>query len=539
MAEIKDNPIINHIAANAQAQAQNTQTSVDIAKMMDQQEEQSQAAIVARSAIGNADQTILSSRHSRAAAVDAKNAAIRTEFGADPTLQGTASNNWIREAEANAQKAYAALDVVKQKQSTTLLDDPIGFISAQFTLPADVAAYNYYANKHNIAQSRVSEITQSSDANVIAANRAAATTSTEEAIAEGEKAALGAAMDIAKLKEAAAGSRIKGLGELNALTRDQANMAMQLHQSANSDRGLALQEQAHRDLLEDRALRRQQAASQLKDKQDSFEDQESLRLAYNMGAKATGRVQIPDARSWRTTNAALQKDPLFWETMGYGQQLQLTEGVTNGIPVANSAGNTAMLYASGRVPAGNNVAQFLVDRVAEVKLEPNAPKDKEGFAAAVTIHAQARAKTMSTRIDPKVPNIYSAPPVGVVMQAVGLADDPFLTTMVKPILVEEPNAKIPDDVLFAKAADFVAGNRANFNAAADGIATYYKIAVLKNNIANQYSEKGLPNQKAYNAVINGRTVNLIDVISIKRELMIQDMLRTGRSITSQDYKGVN
>ena len=523
MAEIKDNPIINHIAAAAQAQASNQQTQLDIAKQMDIEQGQSDAMVLARQAIGGADQTIIAGKNSRAAAVDAKASSIRTEFGADPTLQGSESNYWLKEAQDNAHKAYAALDVINGKKQATLLSDPLGFISAQFTLPADVATYNYYAEKHNLAEGRVKDITSVSDANVIAADRAAAKTSTEEAIAEGDKAAALSVLDVAKIREAAAGTRIKGMAELNSLSRDQASLALQIHQSANSDRGLQLQEQAHKDLMEDRAQRRADAQERLNDKKSSMEDQEALRNAYNMGAKATGRVQIPDARSWRTTNGALQKDPLFWETLGYGQQLQMTDGVTNGIPVANSAGQAAMLYHSGRPPAGDNVAKFLTDTVEAVRLEPTAPKDKEGLTAAITVEAQKRAKVMAARIDPKAPNIYTAPPVSVVMQALGADTDPFLDTVVKPMLAIDANVKIPDDVMFGKAADFAKGSKADFNVAADGISSYYKIAALKNGILNGYADKGLPAQTSYNAVINGAVVNLVDPIAVKKALLMANM----------------
>lgn len=520
MATQTDNPIINHIAAASQAQASNKQAGIDIAAQMDAQQATYSDAAMSQAALGAGKQAIISSQETLLAAKEAKAAQIRADFGADPTEVGSQSNKWLVEMQQTADKAYASLDAIREKQSQTLLSNPLGFIQAQFTLPADIAEHNYWASKHNMAESNLSQITSASDANVIAANRAAATTSTELAIAKGEEAAQIANYNIAQIKEQAAGARIKGIEVLNSLSAQKASMALQIHQSANSDRGLQLQEQAHKDMMADRALRRADTAERLQEKADNLESQEDMRKQFNAAARSNNQAEIPDQRAWRTVVTANAKNPDFWSKIAAGQQIVANDGSSVGVPVASSAGHAAMVYANG----GTNfkldpVAQFLFDRLETAKSTSGAYKDPEAFAAAVTKTAVADATKMGKRIDPNSPNIYSAPPASVVLSALGPKTDPFIATVLKPIIDANPKATIPDDVLLGKAFEFAAGNSANYNTAAAGIKTYYDQAVLNNTLTKQFVEKGLPAQTKYPAVIDGRLVDLTNITDIKKAII--------------------
>ena len=510
------NPILDYAAQTAQAQASSQQTALDIHKQMDQEDMANHAAVVAREAIGNADVTMAAQKNSWQAATDAKVAELRTLMGSDPTEQGSQSNIWLARMQENAQKAYDAMDVIKEKQSKTLLNDPLGFINAQFTLPADIATHNYYAQKHNIAEQELNEITSASDANVLATQRAAQHTSTEYAIAEGIKAAQSSELDVARLIGENAGKRIQGLGELDNLNQRQLNNVFQAHSAANSDASLEMQRQAHKDMMDQRTER-------LKQKADSEDAIELERQAYNAGQRKLGKPTIEDNRLFRNIYGKnYGKNDDFMNTLGLGQSLIAAGGVANGIPVAANAGEAASLYASG----GNNnlkdnqVGAFLSAQLTAVKSGVNPPKDKTALYGMVTDNAVKAAKGMLGEIRSDQGNIYAAPAPAIVLKAIGLATDPFLSDVVKPLVDQNPAVKIDDDTLVGKAIDY-SKTRGNLDMAADGIANYYKMAILKNNLLNQYAENGLPAQSgSYNARIQGKIVNLADKTAVKNLILM-------------------
>jgi hypothetical protein len=455
----------------------------------------------------------MSEQQKRQAAIDAKSASIQTEFGADPTAQGSASNEWLHRMQDASQKAYTTLDQIHENQTKTLMNDPFGYIMTQFTGPADIAEHNYYVNKYNIAEEALKNITSASDNNVIAANRAAAKTSQETAIAEAEKIAATTAYDVASLKGKLAGDRIRGLGELNSLNNQQLAVVFQAHQAKNADESLAIQRQNHADMMRLRE-------DALKEKKEKLGEDEATMNDYNVGAKAFGRPTFSDVKTFIRISKTMQaRDPEFMKVLGYGQDVNLKSGVTNDIPVSNSAGHTALVYASGTVPAGNIVGKFLVEEVAQAKLSPNPPKDREALAAHITDNATTQALGFQKRIIPDKGNIYEAPPTSVVMASVAAATDPFLSTIIKPNLDVDPKVKISDELMYGKALDFARGGKGNLNVAASGLVTYYQKAALENNLLNQYVEKGLPAQKDYRAVIGGKVVDLTNIVDVKRALL--------------------
>ena len=117
-------------------------------------------------------------------------------------------------------------------------------------------------------------------------------------------------------------------------------------------------------------------------------------------------------------------------------------------------------------------------------------------------------------------SIYAAPSPAMILQATKATTGPFIDSVVRP-LVTGPEVQIPDDVMFGKAVAFARENgKGGLNAAADDLVKYYNAAVVKNNMLNQYKEKGLPPQTSYNANINGAILNLNDPIAVRRAIIM-------------------
>jgi hypothetical protein len=517
MAEMKpgQDPAIDYAALMGQHEAATTSTALALNKQLDAQESANSAEQVAQTAMGGANAVISNEANARAAATDAKVADIRATTGADPTLNGTLSSVWLQRMNDAAEKQYQSLDVIQKKQSATLLNDPLGFIMAQFTLPADIETHNYYNQQRQTAEEQLNEINSYSDNAVIAARRAQATTSNATAEAEATLATQKAAAAVAKLQADNAGNKIRGIVELNNLDDKQMSFLLQIHAAQNSDKSLAMQAQNHADMMKLR-----QDALDLKS--EGKANMSATMEEYNAGARRMNKPVFQDITAFTRYFSANNKNPDFQNIWGQGQDILINGGNTDGIPVAMDAGHAALTYASGSTSGlkGDPAASFLVQNLDAVKSMPNAPKDREALAAAVKDRAVNGATASLREIRSGMDNIYAAPAPSVVLGAVKATSGPFIDSEIRP-LVKGPETKLPDDVIFTKAVQFAASNgRGGINTAADDLVKYYNTAVAQNNALNQYREKSLPPQTSYNANINGAILNLNDPIAVRRALIM-------------------
>ena len=522
MADIKPNPIINAAAANAQATASDQQAKLDIAKQMDVQDALTSDMTGAVQTAMQADQIIVAQKNAASAKIDAQNAAAQSALSTDWTQQGSRSNYWAAEMASNAQKAYDTLDVIKEKQTKTLLSDPLGFIDAQFTLPADIATHNYYAEKHNVAEGALNEITRATNDAAIMNNNMREQTSAAAAEAEQTKVAASAAISIGKLNMDMAGKKITGIVELNNLTTQQAALAYQALNADNEQKRLAMQAQSNADQHAQRMMMMQDRQDKLDQKAVDRGDLEAMMNSRNAGATMLGKPKVDNVDIFRREYMANQKNPDYQNMIGLGQQIGLNGGSVSGISVAQTAGDAARIYSSGGTNLrGNVVGTFLATKYDEEAGKNIASrKDPVAFADHITSVAKSVAATQLASIDDQKPNIYAAPPPSVVLANVGVKSNPFIASVVLPMVDLNPQMKLDANTLMAKAIDFAKDNPANFNVAAEGIAAYYRQATLTNNMVNRYVENGLPEQKTYNAKISGKNMVLSDPTSVKRAMLV-------------------
>ena len=523
---VKPEEGFNVIKAAAEQRASTTFASIKAHELMDQQEAAAREMQTATMAEGLNKATISEAESSFAANSDAKKAAQNLALGFDPLDQGSKSNYWIREMHENAAKAYAALDVVNEGTSKTLLNDPLGFISAQFTLPADIAAQHYYVDKYNAAAGSLNEITQASSAASIAINQSQQTTSVAMASAKADNAMQLATLAAAKIKHESAGIQKAGVIEIDQLNAKQLALAVQVHAVQNSDAHLALAQQSAADSHAMHLRNMELAQANLDKKSDDDVGWQAQMDNYNAGARAGGKVIYDSVQMFKKAQAQYGSSDNFKNTVVYGMGILANNGNPVGVPVAPTAGIAAANYAAGGTRLVGNVAgTYLAEEWNKAKLSPTASKDPIALAAAVDKQAVAGANNQLRSIDnsnPQVHNIYQAPIPAVLFKSTAVMSNPFLATTLAPIVELDKRATITDETLVAKAAAYAQQNpgAGNFNVAAAGIATYYQAAMAKNNMVNMYVENGLPPQKTYVAKISGRDINLASQADVKRALFL-------------------
>ena len=425
--------------------------------------------------------------------------------------------------QANSDAAYSSLDTIHQKQQVTLLSDPLQFIQNQFTLPADIETHNYYAQKYNVAEGALNEITAATTAAGQAANVMQKSMSADMAQAELDKVAATSTSQAAALRMQAAGNTIKGLTDINNLTTQQADMVFKAHQAANSDQSLAMQAENNRLLQQQRLL-------MIQDRQDKMDSRDATQAsiqseldAYNIGAKRQGRATIDSIKLFQQIYAGQQKNPTFQNALAIGHEAMLQGGDTSGIPVAQDAGAAARDYATaGTNTSGNVVGTYLKSQWDKSLQDPAAAKNKDQFAEQVGTKVKTDTLAMSKSIDTTVPgNIYAAPPPAVVLTAPRLKDNSFINDVISPLVAVNPTATIPDGTILSSMLGYVKESTANYNLGVAGIVDYYKQAVLLNNKMNQYRENGVAPQTSYPARINGKNYDLTNPADVKRYTMDQ------------------
>ena len=163
------------------------------------------------------------------AQVDAENAAAKAALTGNWTDAGSKANYWASQMHENTDKAYSALDAIKEKESFNLLNNPLGFINAQFTLPSDKAAYNYYAQKGNMAENTLNTLTKATTDAAIENNATMLHTSTASAQAQLDLISANTRQQQDKLAQDSAGRFIQGIGVINNLSHEPTCLVVALY----------------------------------------------------------------------------------------------------------------------------------------------------------------------------------------------------------------------------------------------------------------------------------------------------------------------
>lgn len=520
---ITSNPIVDYMLSVGKANAANTNAAISVTAQMDAQESITEDELAQIALRGKAQQTISKQTELFSANADKEKAAARVALSGNWSDQASRSNYWAQEIQSNADKAYAAKTSIMEKQSKTLLSDPLGFIAAQFELPAEITAHNYFVDRQNTAEANLNELTKATNDAAISIDRTKQSTSAELAEAKGNEIAYNAQIAADELKRQAAGIKITGIKELASLSSQQASLAYNALAASNEQERLALAKKAASEQSQMRAWAQQDREEKLAQKADDQATLQAMMDDRNAGARATGKYTVPDLSAFKREFASRRSDPVYQDMLNTGQLVNLNGGSVTGISIGKNAGDAARVYASpGTNVAGNDTAKFLAQMWSTEKGKNLATlKDPAAFTEHVNTVATETAKSMLGQVKDGFPNIYSAPPTQTIVSSNSVKSNPFIASTVMPMVEANPTAVIPDNTLFAKAVEYAKGG--DLNSAAAGIASYYKQAVLGNNITKRFVENGLPEQKAYNSVIDGRVVDLADETTVKRELLKQSL----------------
>ena len=520
-----DTPKAKFIAANAQAQAQSTQSALQVHKLMDIQQravgdEAGQMAIA-----GNAQKVITTEREAAMAQVDAENAAAKAALTGNWTDAGSKANYWAAQMHENTGKAYSALDAIKEKESFNLLNNPLGFINAQFTLPSDKAAYNYYAQKGNVAESALNTLTKATTDAAIENNATMLHTSTASAQAQLDLISANTKQQQDKLAQDSAGKFIQGIGVINNLSHEQATLAYQVLNQQGDEQRMALATRAADDQHAMRLIataQRQDALDLKTSTENAWSDQLVVR---NIGARMKHLPEIDSVAMFKREYSMMGKNQEYQDMLSVGF-MGAQAGKTDGVMRGQTAGDIARDYANpAAATKGDVAATYLAQVYNQVKTADNGvTKDKTIFNDKVTSVAVNGANGALAEIDDRHANIYAAPNVSTLLQTnmVKNSGDAFISSVLEPMVKLNPETKIPAQQIFSQATNFrdANGNTRNVKDVANGISAYFTAAVASNNARNQYVENGLPMQTKFMSRIGGNLIDVSDKQAVTRAVLM-------------------
>lgn len=530
--KLDSNVFLDFVAQSAMTARDTTLAATKITAQQNAIRNATEESVAAVRAAASTDEIASAAMNARLAETDAANGLAKSFLGLNPNEAAFRLRDLVATRVEAYNKVNEIAGQIRDKKQATLLSDPIGFINAQFTLPADIAQHNYYAALHNNASEEYDGIVQSGTATGQMNKALAATTSVAEAQAQITKIQQKAKQDEAVLAIQGAQLQISGIKELQQLSASQLTQANLRVSVFNEQENMKLRNAQFAALEEQRRLAREDAANKRKTKEEAEADEEQMVAAYNLAATRDGYAQLPRSVILARAKRAGADGELVRLAITRGENLLIAGGNTEAVPVGKNAAESAVYYSrTGGTPVGTTAStvNFLKNRVADFANNPLvvAAKTAEEKAAVLNKLLSEDAARQLTAIRPDEPNIYAAlTPLALASAVPALLnkEHKFLQGTVFPMSEAAPQQPIKDDAIVAAAMAEIQKNPGRLNEITNTLGTYYTAAAQANNKLKGYKEMGLPMQSGYNAQIGKQVMDLTDTLQLRRYFMVKGLV---------------
>lgn len=532
MAEVKSNPVIDFIATKAKADADTQANRLTVLQNISAIQDATAEQLAGVKSYGDAMAIVSMAQESFKQETTFANAKAKAILGLDPN----AANYRLEELSATRRSAYEATQAtaktIFEKQSATMFDDPVGWISAQFTLPTDIATHNYYAQQHNAAEQEFDSIVDSGTKVGQQTKALAATTSAAKADGELKEIAAETLAKSAEIKRQAAAFNIDGAKALQNLTEADLSHAQNLVSVKDAETRIALARAQFAATQEQRAFMNAERAKQLKAEKLVESDELQMTAEFNAAARAGGFAE----RSRSVVVAGMKRqDPTIVMAVNHGSDLLHNNGNKGGVLVARNAADAAEYYLRVKAnPQGtdSSTIRFLADVYSKSDTLPTIAAAKDPIAKRQLINTEIErvVKQQLLAIKDNEPNIYASPTVVALTNSVPfLLNNTFIKETLLPISQANPTAPLSTESVLAAGQAVIKNDPSRLNEVVAGTAALFNASIKVNNEMKGYKENGLPLQNSYVASIStgllGRNanINVADPLQIKKHYMTRDL----------------
>lgn len=425
-------------------------------------------------------------------------------------------------------RARADLETIRENQSTSLLEDPVGWLGIQLG-GGDAAIASYTANKniYEASSSHLSAInaltTQTAQTQAaIAETRTAASV---EAAAKGLQAETDA--KVAAIEQQNLLLNVQGLDAVSKLNQAQLANLYNARQAIQSDKAFAMQQESH-------AMAMKEARARLAKAEADGDDSALVRWTEQGMAVLTGG-KAPKLSRKDTMTLIKMKEPMYAEALAIGARAEMTGGIT----ISPNSGEAAVIVAKTKasLPAGMEPVTYLLNSAVSDVMTGKAgkvvdTKDPKAITAASGDGINNAVRRMAANVnssDPKV-NIYALPPLkSIATTNPAVAETPLFSRVLAPQVQTgmtdfEPNRIISLALAGIKRGDITPEE------AITGITTLTRAGYEINNQLRQYTAVGIPAQVGYKTKIERPdmtmpiTIDMANDTAVGREISRQLMM---------------
>lgn len=527
MATQSVDPMLEYITQSLGAQDARDQTRVQVQSAIDTIAETTKDEVAGIRAYADSSIAINNITSGFIADTDARKAATFTAWNSDPKQAGNVLEEYAHKMRSAYLETDRLGDEIQNLKGKDFFSDPLGYVTAQFMLPAKVAEFNKFAGQYNRAEAAHNETVSATTATGQMAKVMEQGTSLALVDANAKQILAKAATDIAKVERSGAVINIGGYRDLQQLTEAQlsaAGHAMSVdinlkHYQLQLNNATALEGQ--REILN---LQREAA---LDSKTQTKVDQQRDLDYYNTGADKLGAPRIGDYNVLR--QYLRSKDGTANTLMNIGIEASI-KGTTQGIQIAPNAGTAArvLLNSKANPPAdANSPYTLLATAYNDSRTAHPEVKDPAVLDSIVHTVATQRAQMQLNGISVDAPNIYKAPSITSISKAISKDAIPnrFIQENILPLGGGRTDLPADPDVILGAAKAVLVAEPHRLNEVAEGISNFFITAVEVNNKTRDYASLVLPPQLAYMAklktgnLFGTSTADMTKDVDVKRVLM--------------------
>lgn len=445
----------------------------------------------------------------------AQDAASVAMLGVDPL----AANNRLqqltdRKAAAGDQVQLLAKEIA-DKQSKSLLSDPLGFINAQFELPALITQHNYYATAHNEASSEFDDIVSKSTA--VAVNNKANEATMTLAAAQAKQQEIGAvtAQNIAKVQAQGAQFQLQGIRDLQSLNMQDLQTA-QTKQNMLAEQSRIAAQNANADLnRQQKKLVIEQLQQTIAAKKATQEQTDMAVASVNKAQASLGGPVLPPAIIMSRLS---KNDPVVMRLLNIGEDIAINGGNKEGVAIGRTPGEVgAFLLHSQINPIGTSASTmtYIGKKTQEFASDPmvTMQKDPEGKLSIINKMFAEDLKKQDVIHDGDTGNIRAAPSITALVSSIpALANNGFIAKEL--IEKAKSNHDMPTSAndVYAAGLEAIKKDPKRLDEVVAGMSSFFNASIWYNNKMKGFTENALPIQTGYTAAIKGgyfgRTTNV-------------------------------
>lgn len=439
---------------------------------------------------------------------------VAASYGGNPDDVSFIMNKLGAQWMDTEQQRLQALDVVKQKQSVSFMDDPLQWLSNKLTVNTDINQYNDLEEKSNTLYDQLEKINTLNTSTAQSMKAIAQTQTAATVAATTDLAAQKANIANANAKLQGILYNVKGIQDVTQLGQDQVDNTVKQAQTAIAAGHLQVAQAQLTVMQKEMNMKADFYQEEVKQKQQADQSDQAMLDSMNRGFAAMGLPPVDKIKGFNLLKAGGQPGEMAKQALSIG----LMNDVTGKPIIAPTAGNAARILATSNSPIATTnpavkpVTDLLQSEYLQARNPTNAqalginPKDPTTLDAAVSSMVNGKLKVMASDIKTgDASNLYQAPPLASLATMNGFKQNPLYTKVLEPQIKTGMTETDPMQIAVLT-RQAILDKQISLQDAVNGYASLFSHAIAMNNASKDFMRFGIAPQTSYVTDINGTGV---------------------------------